>query len=265
MRVVVGFRRRARRVHLFRYIFSCGRCNGRHVRFWCRVSHGRRDLRLCHRNSFDVDLNFLVCGVRLVRPLTDPDASAKRAPILHPGLRARIARGYEVSPVLVVFVLKVAIAAPLLHCHVRGEQAVLEDLRVEFDLLARDGVDEGHDDLEEGIDEEGDIDNAGEPQAFGVVVLEDVEDGVCGGEGRVLAPVAEVYKESKVPKGQYRSTSLLYGSRGYVFDLLNTRFHKIHAALEHPNRKLDLTRRFCGVLTTGNHVESRFPRLIISK
>ncbi len=140
MRVVVGFRRIARRVHLFRYNFSCVRRDSRHVSFWCRVSRG---LGLCHRSSFDVDLSFLVCGVRLVRPLTDPDTGPKRAPVLHPGLRARIAHGHEVSPVLVVFVLKVAIAAPLLHRHVRGEQAVLEDFRVEFDLLARDGVDEG--------------------------------------------------------------------------------------------------------------------------
>ena len=147
----------------------------------------------------------------------------------------------------------------------RGVHGSISTLKVG---VLRDGdgsADERGTDERRGIDEEGDIDNAGEPQAFGVVVLEDVEDGVCGGEGRVLAPVAEVYKESKVPKGQYRSTSLLYGSRGYVFDLLNTRFHKIHAALEHPNRKLDLTRRLCGVLTTGNHVKSRFPRLIISK
>ena len=48
-------------------------------------------------------------------------------------------------------------------------------------------VDERHDELEEGVDEPGDVDDEREPEAFWVVVLEDVEDlgrgGVCQSEG----------------------------------------------------------------------------------
>jgi hypothetical protein len=72
---------------------------------------------------------------------------------------------------------------------------IFENGWVEFDFVARDGVDEGHDYLEESVDEERDVDDESEAKTFGVVRLEDIEHLMCGAEGGVLAAVAKVDEE----------------------------------------------------------------------
>ena len=52
--------------------------------------------------------------------------------------------------------------------------SVLKDGRIELDFVPGDRVDERHDELEECVDEEGDVDNECEAEAFGIVGLENV-------------------------------------------------------------------------------------------
>lgn len=59
----------------------------------------------------------------------------------------------------------ILIPAPLL---------ISKQARIELNLRASDGVDEGEDEAEECRDEEGDIDDECETEAFGVVGLDDV-------------------------------------------------------------------------------------------
>lgn len=88
---------------------------------------------------------------------------------------------------------------PLLHHLLARKEAVVEDARVEAHLVARDGVDEGHDELEEGVHEEGHVDDECEAEPLGVVRLDDVEHLARGAEGGVLGFVGEVDEEVEGP------------------------------------------------------------------
>lgn len=62
-----------------------------------------------------------------------------------------------------------------MHHLVFVEEPVVEDVRVELNLVARDGVYEGHDNFEEGIHEEGNVDDKRQSEPLRVVRLEDVK------------------------------------------------------------------------------------------
>ena len=64
---------------------------------------------------------------------------------------------------------------PLFHHHILSHKSIFVNRRVEFNLVTGDGVHERHDNLEESVDEEGNVDDESEPETFGIVGLEDVE------------------------------------------------------------------------------------------
>lgn len=73
-------------------------------------------------------------------------------------------------------ILEISIATECLLQLVCCEQTGFEDLGIELHFVACNGIDEGHDDLKEHVDDEGNVDDNGTTKAFGVVVLEDVKD-----------------------------------------------------------------------------------------
>ena len=87
---------------------------------------------------------------------------------------------------------------PLLHRHILREVLLFVNFRVEFDFLPSDGIDERHDDLEERVHQEGDVDYKCHTKSFGVMFLENVEDRSSSGEGWVLCPIGEINKKGEV-------------------------------------------------------------------
>lgn len=75
-----------------------------------------------------------------------------------------------------MLILEISITTECLLQLIRCEQTGFEDLGIELHLVACDGIDEGHDDFEEHVDNEGNVDDNGTTKAFGVVVLKDVKD-----------------------------------------------------------------------------------------
>lgn len=70
-----------------------------------------------------------------------------------------------------MIILKIVTATPFTHEVISGKDSILDRLRVELHLRAGNGVNEGGDELEECMDEEGDIRNEGKAKTFWVVVL----------------------------------------------------------------------------------------------
>ena len=75
-----------------------------------------------------------------------------------------------------MFIHKLDIAAKLLPAQILVEDTLFDDFGVESHFGASDGVDEGGDDFEEGVDEEGEVDDDRFAEMFWVVGLEVVED-----------------------------------------------------------------------------------------
>lgn len=74
-------------------------------------------------------------------------------------------------------ILDLPIPSPIpLEQHIRLEIPFFDAVRVEFQLLSGDGVDEWVDHLVEGIEEEGDVDNERSSETLGVVVLKNIQD-----------------------------------------------------------------------------------------
>ena len=86
-----------------------------------------------------------------------------------------LAHADDGRPVPLVLVLERGGAAPLAHEHVRREEALLDAVWVEADLVARARVNEGEDHLEEGVHE---VECGGQlvPAPMGVEEVEDVHD-----------------------------------------------------------------------------------------
>ena len=64
----------------------------------------------------------------------------------------------------------------LLDQHIRLKVPFFDALRVEFQLLSCDGIDEWVDHLVEGSEEEGDVDDKRPSETLGVVILEDIQN-----------------------------------------------------------------------------------------
>jgi len=62
---------------------------------------------------------------------------------------------------------------PFFHNHVWVENSLFEDIRIEFDFFTSYGINERHDDLQGGSDDERDIDEYGKSKPFGIVILEE--------------------------------------------------------------------------------------------
>ena len=71
---------------------------------------------------------------------------------------------------------KLDIAAKLLPTQILVEDTLFDDFGVEPHFGASDGIDEGSDDFEESVDEEGEVDDDRFAEMFWVVGLEVVED-----------------------------------------------------------------------------------------
>ena len=99
---------------------------------------------------------------------------------------------------------KLDIAAKLLPAQILVEDTLFDDFGVESHFRARDRVDEGSDDFEEGVDEEGEVDDDRFAEVFWVVGLEVVED-----LQRIMN--IELNKEKKTEEGERR------GEEGSVY------------------------------------------------
>jgi hypothetical protein len=88
-----------------------------------------------------------------------------------------IAHPHESGPILLVVPHEIARAAPtaLLEQLVRREHSVLDRVRVELELVARDRVHERADHFEERVDQERDVYDQRLGKAFWVVRLENVQ------------------------------------------------------------------------------------------
>ena len=107
------------------------------------------------------------------------------------------ARPYELRPVLLVVPHKVALAAPaaFLDELVGLEEPIFDRLRVELHLVARDGVDERPDHLEERLEQEGDVQDQRGAQALGVVRLENIQDLTIQSRSKHAPPRAVLAKQ----------------------------------------------------------------------
>jgi hypothetical protein len=76
-----------------------------------------------------------------------------------------------------VFVYEIALAAPVIcHDHIGSEYSFLDDLWVEFHLCAGDRVDKWRNELVKCVDDERNVKNEGQAEAFGVMSLKNVKD-----------------------------------------------------------------------------------------
>jgi len=136
----------------------------------------------------------------LVSPFARADLCAESPPVLGPCQDTTFAQADEVRPVFFVYVLKFRFATPpIFHDHICCEEAILQDLRIEFHFLARDWIDQRHDHFEEGIDKEGDVDDGCKAESLRVVVLENVKNPESGGKGGSFASISEVDEDGEVP------------------------------------------------------------------
>lgn len=183
-----------------------------------------------------------VAALEVIFVLADPLASQLPAlPVLLPPL---VRLGLQGRPVCGVIVLEVEVAVVNLPELLRRNP--LPQVLVELHLFSCHGVDEAADELEECADIPGHLGDQRATEALRVVVLEDVEDGLCLAVRRYVA-----------------------GSGAFEVDeegggLLASRSH-VDNAVKHEAQMVDLAVGHFGVLLARAEVQARAGVVVVTK
>ncbi|KAB8360933.1 hypothetical protein FH972_024665 [Carpinus fangiana] len=155
-----------------------------------------------------------------------------------------VAQLVQQRPILVVLVHKVRSAAKLL-VELLGRHMLLQ-VAIEDDLLVGVGIDEGTNELEESVDEPGQLGHAGAAEALGVVALQDGHGlaGLSHGGAAAAGGALEVNEDG---------AGVLAGR------------HEVDGALEHEDEVLDLALALLCVLPPGRHVQAGAAGVVVAE